>query len=749
MGASSSKELSTTYEADRRDIMSKTNNTQFICDKILNYMLKDINISDFLLLANKRECSRYVIFLANTIDQRFRVINIVPSKGPGGRLYFKPGKEVVEPKPEEIKERQSLCIFLAYFYVRIFQILGAIMLTVIDDVDIHVKSGDVRRLVEDEIQQMRNPALGAPLGAPAVPLGKYLGVGGPIRPYREKRGLFRGGDGNEEEEEEEDFGGGGNVVIANIEGDSIQRIQSGGAIPSNFIYLEDLVGSRTERIPTGTGTRDRDGYVFRNISGMAFVPGPSSTFLGQGGTASFYIRTNNTTYPVYEIVVKSEKDRDVYRMRIEKVRYRDSDAVSREEGKRIIYDILEREDAKIERDDRDRWYVHEQGGEEITLLEFLKELRQKVDSHLGIRRAGQTRRDDDDDHRRGRSDSDRDKRRDDVEDKLRYSESETDPALRVTKMLTALRNTQPLAHCVARGIQLLGTQVQGVKGTFHSTACDSKFHLISDGIDSRGRETEIIRDALPKPGESIDKIPGLSVLAQLFYDFVQIKATTIMRSREPKDNASYVDFMRKMIKVFDGKDYTGPVDTLLKTNLSSVKDQASQRACAVIGNDTDIVKGTATGNSVFKIVRQLFGTQIQHAARCGELLKQLFLIQQNKQQMTIQIHPNVMLKGFPELDRINRNARAILVDYYSKCEGLYKTGLQALEVQHLAKQQKQVPVPAGTGRPGIARPGVAGIRRPGGLTRRGVSWPNGRTNGKIIPGIGGAYTATRKNRSIL
>ena len=196
MGSASSKALSITYEADRKEVLAKTNDTRFICDKILNYMLKDINISDFLLLANKRECSRYVIFLANTIDQRFRAISIVPSKGPGGKLYFKPGKEIVEPKPEEIKERQSLCIFLAYFYVRIFQILGAIMLTVIDDIEVHVKSGDLRQLVEDDIERIENPALRRPLGAPALPYqyGPYQGIGGPIRPYQEKRGLFRGGD---------------------------------------------------------------------------------------------------------------------------------------------------------------------------------------------------------------------------------------------------------------------------------------------------------------------------------------------------------------------------------------------------------------------------------------------------------------------------------------------------------------------------------------------------------------------------
>ena len=86
MGSSASRQLG--LEADRKESLIKTGDTRLICDKILNYMLEDINISDFLLLANKHECARYVIFLANTINQRFRVLDIAPKKGPGGAYLF-------------------------------------------------------------------------------------------------------------------------------------------------------------------------------------------------------------------------------------------------------------------------------------------------------------------------------------------------------------------------------------------------------------------------------------------------------------------------------------------------------------------------------------------------------------------------------------------------------------------------------------------------------------------------------------
>jgi len=308
-------------------------------------------------------------------------------------------------------------------------------------------------------------------------------------------------------------------------------------------------------------------------------------------------------------------------------------------------------------------------------------------------------------------------------------------------MLTDLRITQPLSHCVARGLQLLGTQVVGENGKFHSAACESRFHLVSEAIDSRKRDSDIIRDTLPKPGEGIDKITGLSVLAQLFYDFVQIKTTTVLRSKDPKDVASYVDFMRKMIKVFEGKDYTGSVEDLLKMNLSSVKDTASQKVCTTLKDDTNFRKGTSSGNYVIKVVRRLFGTQIQHAARCGQLLKQLFLIKKGDQDLIIRIHPNVMLKGFPELDRINRNARAVLIDYYSKCEGLYKMGLKVLEVQQQGQQAQQ------QGRQVQLQVQQQGRRQGQQQGRQGQQ--QGRVSRRGGFQTGSSFTATRKNRPIL
>jgi len=125
--------------ANRDTALKATLPVRRVCDQILVYMLKEINIKDFYLLATKRECSRYVIFLANQMNKTFRSLSFAPARGPGGILFFQPIDILQHPTKEQETERQSLCLFLAYFYVRIFQIYGSLALTLIDDANVYVK----------------------------------------------------------------------------------------------------------------------------------------------------------------------------------------------------------------------------------------------------------------------------------------------------------------------------------------------------------------------------------------------------------------------------------------------------------------------------------------------------------------------------------------------------------------------------------------------------------------------------------
>jgi hypothetical protein len=112
-------------------------------DVLLEYMLKEITVRDFLALSNPAECKKYVIFMANNLYKHFYELQIVPIKDKKGVIAFRPVKELTNPPEDTENERQSLCLTLAYFYTRIFQIYGALALTVIDDSKFMMESGIV------------------------------------------------------------------------------------------------------------------------------------------------------------------------------------------------------------------------------------------------------------------------------------------------------------------------------------------------------------------------------------------------------------------------------------------------------------------------------------------------------------------------------------------------------------------------------------------------------------------------------
>ncbi len=152
----------------RQDIYNLTKSTRDTMNVLLEYMLKEISIRDFYLLSNPNECKKYVLFLTNTLYKQFYELGIEVVKDKKSSLFFRPIKEIMDVPESEKTERQSLCLILAYFYTRIFQIFGALALTLIDDANIMTTSG----LLVDTSTDRRQ--LLAPGARPYVTMGGTL-----------------------------------------------------------------------------------------------------------------------------------------------------------------------------------------------------------------------------------------------------------------------------------------------------------------------------------------------------------------------------------------------------------------------------------------------------------------------------------------------------------------------------------------------------------------------------------------------
>lgn len=103
---------------------------------IFDYLKSDLSINDLSALSTPSKCEKYVLFLADNMQKHFYQLRIFPAKNSRGILEFRTVEDHTKPTTEKEKqERQQLCLTLSFFYIRIFQIYGAIALTLIDDVD--------------------------------------------------------------------------------------------------------------------------------------------------------------------------------------------------------------------------------------------------------------------------------------------------------------------------------------------------------------------------------------------------------------------------------------------------------------------------------------------------------------------------------------------------------------------------------------------------------------------------------------
>ncbi len=225
-------------------------------------------------------------------------------------------------------------------------------------------------------------------------------------------------------------------------------------------------------------------------------------------------------------------------------------------------------------------------------------------------------------------------------------------------LMDAFRQVRPVkAHCIARALQLLGTD--GLKSAFppqiYSHICTAKFMT-----DNR---------SLPVVGDKITTEYGIYALAQLFYDMLGTNAPEISAATR----SQYNDFIKKMKFVFEDV----KASQKEPSTLADVKNRLPSSVCDPTTTDKTLtIKNRELIRQMRIYARKMIDYQVNHTANVVKILKKLFLIPV-KQGMSLQIHPNVAKYGIEEINRVGEEARNLLVEYYSQCEGMYR---QAVEV---------------------------------------------------------------------
>jgi hypothetical protein len=250
--------------------------------------------------------------------------------------------------------------------------------------------------------------------------------------------------------------------------------------------------------------------------------------------------------------------------------------------------------------------------------------------------------------------------------------------LKLSKIITNLRDVKPLGHCIARALQLLRTQPINPKESVYSYVCKAKFLY----VETRSGQKES-RSGIPLPDDSISTSPGISALSQLFFDTITVGSPKItMGSQSIKQ---YEDFMKVMRQLFEGS------ASASESKLSGIRNKRDKDLCTLAKTSDVIEVDIPTGNIVYGYVNQLYKQQLNHTSGCGVIFKLLFDYKKDKdtgRYRTISLSQNIIKKGFPEIERINLMARTLLIKYYTDCEKTYLQGMEKVINYKLKEEHK-------------------------------------------------------------
>jgi hypothetical protein len=143
---------------------------QDLVNTIFRWMMEQMDTNDLLKLANPKYCKDYVFLTKEVLDKFMRQIQLEPKLGAKNVLYFQSVKQLTfsdeatqKVLPAQKEYRDALCAQLAFFTVRLFQVFGALALTVIDSLPEATPSLiDIRAAAKQPLPFDRRPTLFGP-----------------------------------------------------------------------------------------------------------------------------------------------------------------------------------------------------------------------------------------------------------------------------------------------------------------------------------------------------------------------------------------------------------------------------------------------------------------------------------------------------------------------------------------------------------------------------------------------------------
>jgi hypothetical protein len=698
-----------------------------ILNKILNEMMRRADLRDMYSLADPTQCSKYIIVGAKALNKLFTEIQIDVTKGEDGRVYFQKIDKI--RKMSDFRDQQlKMCKLLAFFFVRIFRIYGALTLSIMDS---EIPMADPQPLAPGQKAVYTDTGVPYMRGFPQ----KKSWWGGRIKPenplfLKEDAGLYQMlneclgptiednkfyfdtyrsmtidknqllNDDNTAKKFDDvkpivsyafkDETGRSRVIRASL---LIEERMNGKEMVLRDIYLdENLVNQTPDYVafdPTqGSSASQLPALIkkmfqrtFEKIEPPKFYP---IRFLRENGiinsTEGQWVRLGSS-----ELVISTP---DRYKQEsVIPISYSKKDVEwEKDEGtKRITVSIqiavsIRKEEVpsgteyKLDLDKESSLFRTSppEFKDIVQQMEF-KDSRfilqggriVNKEKGLSIPEFLQKFMD-----RAFKKDSEGESYMRDSRGFIAApSISGTEPFFNVTGLWKGLSKNPPIkSHCIARAVQLLNVAAinDPNTGEAFSSICNVKFPYITNG-------------SLPTPGNTVLTEDAINALAMLF-----VENNTLLPTNTPE----YANFRKKLKYLFER--FEKPEEITEVPNFDRIKekqmplcDQSKMGAQQKLRIQGSLI--SRLNQKTYELVNQ----QKTHVAEVMQLLFRLFDERSIRSGTELQINDTILVNGIGALNKLAEEARNLLINYYSRCEETYKEGLVEIHSQ-ITKDPKSV-----------------------------------------------------------
>lgn len=630
MGATSS--IISTPPASREEIYKRTDEYRTLLNDIFNYMMHEIKINDFMQLSTDAGCKKYVLFMANNLQHFFHQMRIDVTRDKHGILAFRRISDVENPTGEAKAQKQTLCTVLAYYYTRIFQIYGAIVLTTVDDMTNIMKS-DIPQRIETDITYTINPA-------PGHQLEQVKGT---------------------------------------------KRVIQGGAYPDLGIlrFIHPFLSTVPGKEEYVRDKRDSYGYVTQ-YQGLGrddivfFKPDMEQTD-AVGRRLVINPRKRTALFSIYlpalpkisylEMELEEERNMEVsFALRSLKYTkkgesYETTEYIMR--GKPILQEIFEDNNLPYQftlLPSTNRDIPYQIKDSTLDVAGYFQKMLGVLIPYIKKK----------------------------AEDKSAYAVSISNSAVQKPLQLGSTVDAitrNPQAVCISRAEQLLRRDAFGrdpAEQKFVSSICKNTFFQAGD------KKPE--RKGIPLPGHPLSESKALQATVLLFFDTISSATPGVFQgSNITMSDASfqqYRAFMLKLTALYEGTAAMQQKTITPKTTLDDIKDihGTAQGICHDY-KDQEISLTLEQAKQIQPYVLSLLERQMKHIRECNAILNELFYVKRTSpREVSISLSQGIMRGGIPFLNQMVVKTRNVLTSYFIDCDVMYVHAEdKVLEVKHEEK----------------------------------------------------------------